>query len=170
MKKLLPILLVILGIGAGAGAGLMLRPAPQDMAAINPCGDGEAAPVQVAAPDPNAEPAPLEDDAQREYIKMHNQFIVPVVASDKISALVVISISLEVAPGNSEFVYAREPKLRDSFLQVMFDHANIGGFEGAFTNSNNLDTLRRGLLNVASRVLGPIVSDVLITDIARQDS
>ncbi|MBT9385861.1 flagellar basal body-associated protein FliL [Pseudooceanicola sp. CBS1P-1] len=166
MKKLLPILLIILGIGGGAGAGLMLRPKPAEMAAIDPCGDGTGAVAQEAEPPPPADEAPKDKD----YVKMNNQFIIPVVIDDKVGALVVMSLSLETDPGSSEAVYAKEPKLRDAFLQVMFDHANVGGFDGAFTNSNNLELLRRNLLNVARKILGGIVSDVLITDIARQET
>ncbi len=165
MKKLLPLLLIILGIGGGAAAGLMLRPAPQEMAAINPCGDGQAVAHEEAPP-----PAEEEEPTDKEYVKMNNQFIVPVVENGRIGALVAISLSLEADPGQQQFIYAREPKLRDAFLQVMFDHSNVGGFDGAFTNSNNLDVLRAGLFSAARKVLGPIVSDVLIVDIARQDS
>ncbi|QPM91285.1 flagellar basal body-associated FliL family protein [Pseudooceanicola algae] len=171
MKKLLPIILVLLGIGGGTAAGLMLKPAPQTMVEIDPCGDIPPVPDNAEpAADPNGVPGQPEDTSDYEYIKMHNQFIIPVVMQDKVSALVVVSISLEIEPGTSEQIYLREPKLRDVFLQVMFDHANIGGFEGAFTNSNNLDMLRRALLNVARQTMGSMISDVLITDIARQDT
>lgn len=164
MKKLLPILLIILGLGGGAGAGLMLRPAP-------PPPEMAAAPEEGAAETMPEEPAPPEEEpADREYVKMNNQFIIPVILEEKIGALVVMSISLEVDIGGQAIVYAREPKLRDAFLQVMFDHANVGGFDGAFTNSNNLDILRAALFGVARKVLGPMVTDVLITDIARQDA
>ena len=67
-------------------------------------------------------------------------------------------------------VYEREPKLRDAFLRVMFDHANAGGFDGAFTNSNQMDVLRRALREVAQKTIGPTASDVLILDIVRQDA
>lgn len=165
MKKLLPILLIVLGIGGGAGAGLMLRPAPEmPMAPVE--GAEEGAMVEAKAPEDPAE----EELSDREYVKMNNQFIIPVITEEKIGALVVMSISLEMELGGQELVYAREPKLRDAFLQVMFDHANVGGFDGAFTNSNNLDILRAALFGVARRVLGETVSDVLITDIARQDA
>ncbi|MBY5971523.1 flagellar basal body-associated FliL family protein [Pseudooceanicola marinus] len=166
MKKLLPILLIVLGIGGGAGAGLMLRPAPEVPA--EGAAEGMEAPAEEMA-EPMAEP-PEEELTDREYVKMNNQFIIPVITDEKIGALVVMSISLEVELGGQELVYAREPKLRDAFLQVMFDHANVGGFDGAFTNSNNLDVLRAALFGVARKVLGPTVSDVLITDIARQDA
>ena len=81
----------------------------------------------------------------------------------------VLSLSLETVPGLTETVFAHEPKLRDLFLQVMFDHANMGGFQGAFTQSSNLETLRRALREVAQAQLGPDVTNVLIVDIVRQD-
>mgnify|MGYP000498233799 CR=1 FL=1 len=54
--------------------------------------------------------------------------------------------------------------------QVLFDHANIGGFKGAFTDANTMAILRRALLETARKTLGNDVSDVLITEIARQDA
>jgi hypothetical protein len=59
--------------------------------------------------------------------------------------------------------------LRDAFLQELFDHANMGGFAGEFTGSNNMDVLRAALTEVAQRVLGDLAHGVLITGIARQD-
>ena len=92
------------------------------------------------------------------------------VESGQVAALVVVSLSLEVTAGSTETVFAREPKLRDVFLQVLFDHANAGGFRGSFTDGSNLIVLRQALKEVAMQVLGDMVSDVLIVDIARQDS
>ena len=91
--------------------------------------------------------------------------------SKRVEALVVASLSIEVTGGSTQAVYQREPKLRDVFLQVMFDHANIGGFEGAFTSGERMDILRSALfLDAARSVLGTNVKDVLITEIARQDA
>ncbi len=84
--------------------------------------------------------------------------------------MVVLSLSLEVSAGNAEAVYAREPRLRDAFLQALFDHANTGGFRGAFTDGSNLVILRRALKEKATALLGGMVRDVLITEIARQDT
>jgi len=52
---------------------------------------------------------------------------------------------------------------------VFFDHANTGGFKGTFTNANNMNILRKALLETAIDTTGDLVSDVLIMDIARQD-
>lgn len=158
MKKLLPILLLLLGSGAGVGAGIFLRPAPEPADEI-----AETGPAEV-------EEAPAaETNGPSEYVKMSNQFVVPVVDHDKVTALVVLSLSVEVSLGQKEAVYAKEPKIRDSFLQVLFDHANIGGFDGAFTNANNLDVLRGALREIAQKDVGDQVIDVLIVEIARQD-
>jgi flagellar protein FliL len=163
LRKILPILLALVGLGGGAGAGLFLRPAPE--AADYPAGaEGEAAKEE----DGTAEEGEPEEGAP-EYVKMNNQFVVPVVDEGRVAAMVVLSLSLEVEAGNTEAVYQREPKLRDAFLQVLFDHANVGGFSGSFTDGSNLIVLRTSLKEAAALVLGTVVSDVLITDIARQD-
>lgn len=161
MGKILPILLALIGIGAGVGAGLMLKPDAEHAELANPCGD---LPGQEDSPKPEAE-APTDV----EYLKLNNQFIVPVVNEARVSSMMVIALSVEIPQGRSEEVYSREPKLRDAFLQVFFDHANLGGFTGAFTSSRNLDVLRRALRETAQSHFGDLIQDVLITDIARQD-
>jgi len=162
LRKLLPILLALLGLGAGLGAGLALKPEPHPEAAEEVC----APPVPAEA----AGEAEGGEEVIHDYVKMNNQFVVPVVEGGRVSALVILSISLEVQTATGEQVYQREPKLRDGFLQVLFDHANAGGFRGAFTEANNMTVLRSALLEVAQKALGPIVSDVLIVDIVRQDT
>lgn len=165
LRKLLPVLLALIGLGAGIGAGLVLRPSQEHAAEGGeaPAKDGEHA---EAGEGEEAEPV----EGAPDYVKMNNQFVVPVVEEGRVASMVVLSLSLEVAAGNTEMVYQREPKLRDEFLSVLFDHANVGGFSGSFTDGANLVTLRTSLKEAAALVLGPVVSDVLITDIARQDS
>jgi len=150
LRKILPVILLIVGSGAGLGLGLALR----------------APPVLDSA---EASPPPDPAEAQ-EFVKMANQFIVPVVDGGRVGALVVMSLTLEVAKDQSDQIFQREPKLRDAFLQVLFDHANSGGFRGTFTDGANLVGLRRALLEAAQRVAGTTVLDVLIVDIMRQDS
>lgn len=169
MRKLLPVLLAAIGLLAGGGAGYFLRPAAEE-AAPNPCGDVQTAEAEGEAAHDEGEAEGEGDAALKEYVKLNNQFIVPVVKKGAVESLVILSVSLEVTTGASQEVYAVEPKLRDNFLQVLFDHANAGGFDGAFTASNNMDVLRQALLEVAQQSLGKKVSDVLIVDIVRQDN
>lgn len=150
MAKLLPLLLALIGLGAGIGAGIALRPAHD---------------AAEATQKPSEEAVPVTD-----FVKLNNQFVVPVVEEGRVVSLVIMSLSVEVSAGNTEAIYAREPKLRDMLLQVMFDHANAGGFKGVFTDGANLILLRKALLEATQNVMGDIAKDVLISDIARQDS
>lgn len=171
MKKLLPVIFLLIGLGAGIGAGVVLSPS----------GGKDSAKTEKAeakADKPKEKTAKAKDkdkgkdgkkDSDFEYMKLTKQFVVPVVESDRIAALVTMSLSLEITPGMTEAFYAQEPKLRDGFLQVMFDHANTGGFDGAFTQSDNLMVLRKALLETARRDLGDDVSQVLIMSVTRQD-
>lgn len=105
-----------------------------------------------------------------DYVKMNSQFIIPIVAAGKVRSLVALSISLEVKKGSGDLIFTREPKIRDVFLRTLFDHANSGGFDGEFTLSGNLSSLRRALVDAGKIVASEAIVDVLITDIARQDS
>lgn len=157
MGKIIPIILALVGLGVGAGAGMVLQPEPEPIV-MNPCGD-----VDTAKGD--AKDTVEDEPSDTEFVKINNQFVVPVVADGDISSLVVMSLNIEVELGGREAVYQREPKLRDEFLQVMFNHANTGGFDGAFTQSSRLDPLRTALLEVAQAILGSDVKDVLVTNI-----
>lgn len=169
MGKLLPLILALVGTGAGVGAGVALRPEPQaeakaDGELAHPCGEA-AEGSEAGKGDKTSDP-----DAAVDYVKLNNQFVIPVVTEGAVSALVVLAMSLEVVEGSREAVFEREPKLRDAFLQVLFDHANAGGFNGAFTDSAPMKILRRALREAAHKVMGEAVRDVLIIDIVRQDT
>jgi|SRR6056297_771934 len=159
IRKLLPVIVALLGTGGGVAAGLWFGPGMPD--AVTPAADdGTPGSADKTVPDAMS---------GTEFIKLNNQFVIPIVERDMISAMVVMSLNVEITEGAAQQVYAREPKLRDAFLQVLFDHANMGGFAGEFTSSNNMDVLRVALTEVAQRVLGDLAHGVLITGIARQD-
>lgn len=167
MGKILPILLALIGLGGGVGAGIALRPVPE-VAEINPCGDLPAE-TDVSKTDAS-DVTPIDEGAPTsDFVKMNNQFVIPVVGDGQVRSLVVLSLSLEISTGGSEEFYQKEPKLRDAFLQVLFDHANLGGFDGVFTDSVKLSGLRKALQEVASKTMTTHVIEVLVTDIVRQD-
>jgi hypothetical protein len=161
MRKLLPLLLAVIGLAMGVGGGLALRPP------VEPAGEApETEPAhEVSAP--AREPAP---GTEYDYVQINNQFVVPVVKQGSVAALVILSLSLEITKGSREAVYAREPKLRDGLLQVLFDHANAGGFDNDFIAPTRIAALRTALREQAASVLGPILRGVLIQDIVRQDN
>jgi hypothetical protein len=195
MKALTPILIALLGLGAGVGAGLALKPAPEPAAAScaepeAPAGDeaeaaetGEAAEALEAAVEAEAGCAPAEPDpfapaphaekkpaVELAYVPMDKPFVVPVFAGEKVVAMVVVSLSVEAETEAAHSVEAVKPRLRDSFLKVMFRHANSGGFDGSFTSGRKMEDLKSALLQTAREVMGTTpVEEVLITEIARQD-
>jgi len=181
IRKLIPVVMALIGLGGGLAAGMALRPGSTEDGAHDTAVAAEAghdAPAGGAGHDGPAADAgagaghegEAGDPSVPDYVKLNNQFIVPVLEDGRVASMVILSLSLEVTQGSSEAVYAREPKLRDVFLQAMFDHANAGGFRGTFTDGSNLVLLRKALLEVARSTLGEAVSDVLIVDIVRQDS
>nr|WP_317851797.1 flagellar basal body-associated FliL family protein [Rhodobacter sp. TJ_12] len=180
--KILPILLALIGLAGGGAAGYFLRPPPpppeetagahgEDGAAADA---GHAAPADTQAAADHGADGHGEDGAEEapttEFVKLNNQFVVPVIEEGQVTSLVVLSLSLEVTLGSTEKVYAAEPKIRDLLLQVLFDHANAGGFKGAFTNTATMADLRRTMLEAVRQVLGSAALSVLVSDIVRQDS
>ncbi|TVP72007.1 MAG: flagellar basal body-associated protein FliL [Rhodobacteraceae bacterium] len=152
MGKLIPLLLILIGTGAGVGAGFFLRPAPEPL-------DEES--EMVAAP-------VLPEGDTLTVFEFTNQFMVPLIAEDRITSVIVIRLALEVSEGQQAAVTANTARLRDALLQVMFDHANLGGFTGVFTDHSSLTHLRRSLLEAAQKTVGPqVVFGVLITDLLR---
>lgn len=175
MKMLLPILLILLGLAGGLGAGHMLKPPAEEehggeaAAHCDPAKDAhcEAAEgVDYAKPEPVE---PIDPEKVFDYVKLNKQFVVPVLKNEKVSALIVLSVTIEAEPGFSDSVYQQEPKLRDLLLQVLFEHAHSGGFDGVFTADYVMADLRGSMLETMQRQLGPAVHDVLITDIVRRD-
>ncbi len=55
------------------------------------------------------------------------------------------------------------------FLQILFEHANTGGFRHLY-RKHRAKTLAGQLLEAAQKIMPDVISDVLITDIGRQDS
>lgn len=179
MKKFLPIILALVGLGAGIGAGVALKPAPpppEEQAAAGACdpakgncppaGNAHSAPHANAAVTGNV--AAYNPEKPTEFVKLSKQFVVPIIKREKVNALVVMSISIEVDEGMSDAVVRREPKLRDAFLQVLFRHANSGGFDGSFTSGQPMKDLRNMLRSVAHQHTGETIHEVLITDLVKQ--
>jgi hypothetical protein len=157
-----PVVALAAGVGLGvAGAAMMAGDTPEEAS--------EAGAAETPEAEEAPEAPPPDPSAPTEFAELGNQFVVPVLGEGAVRALVLVSITLEVAEGASGQVYSLEPRLRDAFLQVLFDHANAGGFDDRFTQSDRMSLLRQALREAADRLLGPILRDVLIVDIVRQE-
>lgn len=167
MKKLLPILFLLLGLAAGGGVGWVLQP-PEATTVDGAVGDA------IVAGDTHAQSAitgyyaPPPENTQT--VRMPNQFVVPLITDGQVRALVVIGLALELDASVDFALGDKEPRLRAVFLQLLFDHANIGGFDGVFTSGEALLGLRRTLREAARMEIGPELNDVLITELVRQES
>jgi len=186
LRLIIPVVLALIGLAGGGAAGYFLRPAPPPAEATAegaaPGAEGEKAPkaehgaegekAPKAEHGAEGEAAAEGEEGQptSEFVKLNNQFVVPVIKKGAVGSLVVLSLSLEVTVGSTEKVYAAEPKIRDVLLQVLFDHANAGGFDGSYTDNANMSDLRNALLEAVRTVLGDIVIAVLVSDIVRQDT
>ena len=175
IRLLIPVILLILGLGGGVGAGMMLNgdagggdSQVTDGDRVGADSEGEEAADEGDGDGGYGEEA--DPDSPYEYVRLNNQFIVPIIRHGSVRSLVVISLTVEVLNGENTLVYSREPRLRDAFLRVMFSHANVGGFDGSFTTVEAMAPLRTGLREAAQQILGEIVHDVLIVDIVRQDA
>lgn len=178
MKKIiLPLLLLLIGTGSGVGAAFLLKPTPEhvpeagaEMASAAPCGpiDDSHSPAAEGG-DHAANVEPIEAVAGSEFAALENQFIVPVMEQEKLIAMMAITLSVEVPLGETAKVYTVEPRLRDSLLQDMFQHSNIGGFSGNYTATDKMRILRQDLLRTTREILGEAALDVLVVDIKRQD-
>ncbi len=160
MKKLiLPVILLLLGATAGGGAGFWWK------------SQGETPSAETTAHEPSPQDAhdPHGSEAEFDYARMNNQFVVPVMQDGIMRAMVVLNLTLEVPKGGSEAVYSIEPRLREAFFQALLDMANLGGFESNFTNGENMRRLHETLTSTAVRVAPGLVHDVLVVDILRQD-
>jgi hypothetical protein len=166
LRLLIPIVLLLVGVAGGVGAGLYL--AAPDTAETAPVSGGDAETADAAGED--GTPDAAAPGGNSEFVRLNNQFVVPIVHQGSVRSLVVLALTVEVDSGANEVVFQQEPRLRDGFLQVMFAHANAGGFDGSFTEAAAMAPLRDALRETAQRVLGDVAHDVLIVDITRQDA
>lgn len=169
MRFLLPVLLALLGLGLGIGGGYFFAgSADSEMAsADDEQADSGDTPQDVYkyVPDRRRERA-----VETQFVDFTRQFIIPIILEDDVESLVIATMSAEIAVGAEEIFYAQEPRLRDAFLQVMFNHANTGGFEGPFTSSPRLAVLRRSLLEAGHEIMGEALVEVLFSELGRQDN
>jgi hypothetical protein len=166
-RLLVPLAALAVGLGIGAGGAILTKPAPPGDAVGTSAGGEGTEGRAVVAGRPTAPPPP---DEVTEFAPIGNQFVVPVLREGRVHALVLVSITLEVAEGSTAEVFSIEPRLRDAFLQVLFDHANAGGFDDRFTQADRMSLLRQALREAADRMVGPALRNVLIVDIVRQEA
>ena len=99
ISKLLPILLALVGLGIGVGAGIFLRPAHEpatEHSGAAPTEGAETPKEHAGEKAAEGEEGEVDPETAPEYVKMSNQFVVPVMENGNVAAMVILAISLEV--------------------------------------------------------------------------
>lgn len=163
MKKIFPILLVLLGIGGGGAAGVFLKP-PM------PSGD-KAAKETAEAPQITTEDDPADNRpaSDRAFVKVGKQTIIPILDGGETRALMLFELAVDVPAGRENIVHEMEPRLRDAFLRELFQMSYTGAFLTNFTDDRVIEELRRNLTRAAREQIGDDAREVLILDVMRQE-
>ena len=173
MRRMLPVLLILLGLGGGVGAGWFLKPpAPEPEAAEGSRGaPRDGADDATAVPDPDAGHDGHGEAAaeERSYVTVGRQTIVPVVEGARTRALMLFELAVDVDPSAHDRAVFMEPRLRDAFLRELLKMSSTGAFTETFTEEWIIDELRRNLSAAARRYLGDAVREVLVLDVVRQE-
>ena len=162
IRKILPILLPLVGFVGGALAGDMMR-APADTPPEAAQDDGHGGEKKAESGDHGEEGA-----AGETFFTFPSQFFVPLVRRGDMNDIMILTLTLKTNAESLSAVEGKEHSLRDALLRQLMIHANTGGFDGNYTLDRNLEQLRTDLLTAARSVADLPIDAVLIEDIARQ--
>jgi hypothetical protein len=146
MKRSLAVIGVVLGLAVGGGAGSYWYMAPA----------GDAA-------------ASLLRSEHHAFIDMERKFVVPLVRGNRVRSLVVVDLRLEVRSAAETRAQELKPKIRDLFLDTLYEMAVAGAFDGDLYSNNVQGEMRTRLLEDAMQVLQDDATGILIGELLRQD-
>lgn len=172
MKKILPILIALLGLGGGVAAGTIMKPAEQARLHMAEGDDGHGKKKASAdghgTKDSHGEASDGSDD-ELVYVGLDKPFFVPVIKYGQTNTLVRLDIHLEVPEAMQKKVKKHDPKLRDAFLRTVMNFSYDGGFSRVH-GGEGFSILRDDLLISAREILGASVQTVLIGEILTRES
>lgn len=181
VKKILVILVPLLAFFGGAFGGDLLHSGKQTAKSVATAGGDSAETGETAAeadhPEASAETGATSSeghgesggDAALDWYKFPNQFFVPILRNGTPTAVMVLSLTVEMPATSRSVIETQEHRLRDSLLNALMIEANTGGFDGNFTAEPAQQRLRAALLIAAQKTAGPAVKRILIEDIGRQE-
>lgn len=181
IKKVLLLVLTLIGFVGGAIGGDMLNAkktegktdtadsqsmeGKEDAGSNAGHGSGDKA-------ESGAETAEGKGDAEGgelDWFQFPTQFFVPIIRNGRSTAIMILTLSVEMPGSAREKIEAQENRLRDALLAALMIEANTGGFDGNFTSEASLQRLRNSLLAAGRQAGGPDVRRILIEDIGRQE-
>ncbi len=191
MKKLLPILIVIVALVAGAGGGFFLRlsaPAKASDADAAAAEGETAAHAASKGEEAKADAGDKKEKAEKDshgkkekkgghgeeksggavYMKFSRQFVAPIVISGKPQAMMILDVNIEIDPDVGDSIYAEEPKLRDAVLKVLLRQGATGALGSIFADPAVLEETRAQILEEARAIIGDGARSILIMDVGYQ--
>ncbi|WP_313352267.1 hypothetical protein [Paracoccus sp. (in: a-proteobacteria)] len=174
MKKITPLLIILLAFLAGTvggeilGRNKTLEQADQVIDSIAQEGQ-ETSDIPTTPADINGDVGKGSDiEANLDWFTFPNQFFVPVLRNGTPSAVMILSLSVEMPASARADIEAKEHRLRDALLNALLIEANTGAFDGNFTAESSLQRLRTTLLAAGQKAAGPDIRRILIEGINRQ--
>jgi len=169
MKKLLPVILAVLGLAGGLVGGSLMKPVAmaEDAHAVAG-GDGHGKPAKSDHGDGHDDHAGSGEKSDTIYVGLKKPFFAPVLRGNNKHTLVRLDIHLEVPADLEGEIEKHEPKLRDGFLRAVMNFAHEGGFSRVH-GSDGFEILSDDLLLSARSVVGDKVKKVLIGEILTRE-
>ena len=158
MKKILPILIVLIAVAGSGFAAMKIRG-----------GGGKPEKVAIAEDGTVHKVHDEEKKGDSAYFKFQRDFIVPVMRGKRVDSIVLLSLTLEMEEDSVEGARLLEPKLRDSFMKALLSLSHDGYFAGDITSPEVYETMQDRLKDAGKAVLDNNIYSVLVVDFARQD-
>jgi len=181
MKKLLPIIIALVGLGGGLAGGTAMKPQSNEVDhsddGKHTVADGKGSTGEHGKTNDHASATDSHGNTadghgvsdELIYVGLAKPFFVPVLRRDNNNVLVRLDIHLEVPDSLKSSVEKHEPKLRDAFLRTVMNFSHDGGFTRVH-DGEGFTILRDDLLVSARKVLGSKVKTVLIGEILTRES
>jgi len=172
MAKLLPIIIIVVGLLVGAGVGFVLKPSEPpaaDAEKHDGHDDGHAAEKSKSKKKGSSDGHGEKTGSAMEYLEFRRQFVVPVIRENGVKSLMVLDLTIELSPGSASGAYTYEPKLRAAFLETLFHLSHSGMFSNDLTDPKVRTAVQDELLFTAREILGDTARDVLVLGVLRQD-
>ena len=109
------------------------------------------------------------EPSQIDYFSLSQPLKIPIFKNNQSTAEVELWLSLSGEKKLIEKIPHAEAEIRDRLISALTDHANSGGFDGQYTSSASLSSLRNRLKNALSNLQEGQNIEVLISSISRTE-
>ncbi len=178
LNKILPIVITLVAVGGAGFAAMTLKGGP---AAVPAAEHGEGGGGQGGGGDHggghgggggHGSVKQVHGEADTDgvgYFNFRRNFIVPVVGTDRVQALVLLNVSVEMDEVNIDSAQQREPNIRDAFMKSLLAMSHEGLFNQDITDPDVYSEIQQRLLETAKYSIDESVRSILLVDFARQD-